>query len=304
MATSSRIVATVIVPTYGRPSQLQACLSALAEQSLCEPWEVVVVDDGNPQPIAGFIDPLLSSTLSLRVIRQQNSGPAAARNRGVEEARGRFVAFTDDDCLPDSQWLSTLLRAGMMHPDALIGGRTTNGLSENLFSSTSQLIVDFVYDHYNRDPEQAYFFTSNNFLCSRVNFIALGGFDLSFRRAGAEDRDFCDRWRQASLPLLWRLDAAVEHRHVQSLHTFCDLHFRYGRGACLYHKMRRARSSGTIFEDIGFHFTLFSRVRRTLSHRPGVFPKMKLLFALLMWQVANAAGFVFEGLCSMGIHRL
>ena len=289
-------VVTIVIPTFGRPLQLQACLAALAVQTLPEPWEVVVVDDGSPQSLEG-VALAWSGWVDLRVIRQDNSGPAAARNRGVQEARGTLIAFTDDDCLPEPQWLDTLVRAARERPGALVGGTTLNGLGSELFASTSQLIVDLVYAHFNADPDNAYFFASNNALCPRECFLSLGGFDGSFPRAGAEDRDFCDRWRFAGWPLVWRPDARVEHQHSQSLGKFIDLHLRYGRGAYLYQARRMERRSGTMQEDLGFHRTLFRRVRRHLAERNDhILEKLGLVAALTLWQVANAVGFFIEAL--------
>ena len=289
-------VVTIVIPTFGRPLQLQACLAALAEQTLLEPWDVVVVDDGSPQSIEG-LGPAWAGRLDLRVIRQNNAGPAAARNRGVQEARGTWIAFTDDDCRPEPQWLVTLMRTARERPGALVGGTTLNGLDSELFASTSQMIVDLVYAHFNADPDNAYFFASNNMLCPRECFLSLSGFDRSFPRAGAEDRDFCDRWRTAGWPLIWRQDARVEHCHSQSLGKFIDLHIRYGRGAYLYQARRMQRQSGTMQEDLGFHRTLFRRVRRHLAERNAHSLEMlSLLAALALWQVANAVGFFIEAL--------
>ncbi|WP_315860232.1 glycosyltransferase [Cyanobium sp. Cruz-8H5] len=289
-------VVTIVIPTFGRPLQLQACLAALAVQTLPEPWEVVVVDDGSPQPLEG-VALSWSGWFDLRVIRQDNSGPAAARNRGVQEARGTLIAFTDDDCLPDPQWLDTLVRAAQERPSALVGGATLNGLGSEFFASTSQLIVDLVYEHFNADPDNSYFFASNNMLCPRDCFLSLGGFDSSFPRAGAEDRDFCDRWRISGWPLIWRPDARVEHRHSQSLRKFIDLHIRYGRGAYLYQARRKQRRSGSMQEDLSFHLTLFRRVRHHLAERNvHILDKLALVAALALWQVANAVGFFIEAL--------
>lgn len=292
-------VATIVIPTFARPRQLQACLAALAQQTLAEPWEVVVVDDGSPQSLAG-IAPEWAGRLDLRVIRQENAGPAAARNRGVQEARGSLIAFTDDDCLPEPHWLERLVGAARERPGALVGGTTVNGLDCELFASTSQLIVDLVYTHFNADPDNAYFFASNNVLCPRERFLCLGGFDRSFPRAGAEDRDFCDRWRSTGWPLIWRPDARVEHRHTQTLWTFIDLHIRYGRGAYLYQARRKRRRSGTMQDDRGFHSTLPRRVRRQLAERqPHLLAQVGLLAALALWQVANAVGFAIEALLAL-----
>jgi GT2 family glycosyltransferase len=286
---------TVVVPTYDRPRQLQACLDALALQTLSEPWEVVVVDDGSPRPLAGLAE-LFAGRLALRVVRQANCGPAEARNRGVAEAGGEYVAFTDDDCRPEPAWLETLLVAARGRPGSLVGGRTWNGLPDELFASTSQLIVDLVYEHFNADPDAAYFFASNNMLCPRERFVALGGYDRRFPRAGAEDRDFCDRWRVSGWPLVWREGARVEHRHSQSLRGFIDLHFRYGRGARLYQAMRRARRSGTMRDDLGFHATLMRRVGRRAAADGGRWRWGTVVACLALWQVANAAGFATEAI--------
>lgn len=290
-------VATVVIPTHGRPRQVRACLEALASQTLDEPWEVVVVDDGSPEPLLPG-DCGLPAGRGWRIIRQANAGPSAARNRGVREAQGAFVAFTDDDCRPEPAWLETLLRAARGRPGSLVGGTTYNGLSGQLFASTSQLIVDLVYEHFNANPDDAYFLASNNVLCPRRDFLDVGGFDAVYPRAGAEDRDFCDRWRTTHRPITWCPEARVEHRHAQTFLAFLDLHFRYGRGAYRYQAMRRDRGSGTMREDLGFHRSLPSRVTRRLMSHGSVRRGCVTLATLCVWQAANAAGFAVEAVTS------
>ena len=286
---------TVVIPTYSRPRQLAACLTALAAQRCEAPWEVVVVDDGSPEPLDSIAE-AFRGRLDLRFERQANAGPARARNRGVAVARGQFIAFTDDDCLPESGWLGALLRREALTPGAMVGGTTINGLNGDLFASASQLIVDLVYDHFNADPSRATFLTSNNILCTRQRFEALGGFDVTFPRAGAEDRDFCDRWKMAGWPLVWEPAARIEHRHAQSLRKFADLHFRYGRGAYLHHRRRLERGSGGIRQDIGFHASILPRLR-ALRGDPRVAGRtLAILAAFGIWQGANAAGFAWEAL--------
>jgi len=286
---------TVVIPTYARPRQLTACLAALVGQRLEVPWEVVVVDDGSPEPLDSIAE-AFHGRLDLRIERQANAGPARARNRGVAVARGRFIAFTDDDCLPEPDWLGALLRREALAPGAMVGGTTTNGLDGELFASASQLIVDLVYDHFNADPSQATFLTSNNILCSRERFEAIGGFDVTFPRAGAEDRDFCDRWKTAGWPLVWEPAARIEHRHTQTLRKFIDLHFRYGRGAYLHHRRRLERGSGGIGRDIGFHASILPRLRALRGDRRVAGRALAILAAFGIWQGANAAGFAREAL--------
>ena len=286
---------TVVIPTHARPRQLSACLEALVGQRLDVPWEVVVVDDGSPAPLDAIAEEF-SQRLDLRIERQANAGPARARNRGVAVARGRLIAFTDDDCLPEPDWLGALLHRESLTPGAMVGGTTINGLNGDLFASASQLIVDLVYDHFNADPSRATFLTSNNLLCTRERFEALGGFDVSFPRAGAEDRDFCDRWKMAGWPLVWEPAARIEHRHAQNFGKFVDLHYRYGRGAYLHHRRRLERGSRGVVQDIAFHTSILPRLRTLRGDRRVAGRTVAILAAFGIWQAANAAGFAREAL--------
>jgi glycosyltransferase involved in cell wall biosynthesis len=281
---------SVIIPTRNRPRAVESCLDALAAQTLpAESFEVIVVDDGSEPPLT--LDPKRwAAKFHLKLLHQPNTGPAGARNRGVTEARGEFLAFSDDDCLPTPTWLEKLIAALRKNPEALVGGSTFNDLKGDIFAETSQLIVTLVYEHFNRDSENAYFFASNNIAVGRDRYLASGGFDADFDSPAAEDREFCDRWRMQNRPLIWEKAARIEHRHAQSLGRFIRLHWRYGRGAFLYQAKRKARASGTMAEDLGFHRSLPKAVWAALSdHSLG--RRLQLLSALMLWQLANAMGF-------------
>ena len=285
---------SIVVPTYARPERLRECLAALVRQTMpADTFEIVVVDDGSPQPIAPAADTTPAGP-TIRIIRQPNAGPSAARNRGVAEARGELIALTDDDCLPMPDWLESLVTAHRQCPEALVGGITFNGLTDDVFATTSQMIIDLVYEHFNTEEASAYFLTSNNILCSRAAYSELGGFDTSFPRAGAEDRDFCDRWRASGRLLRLVPAARIEHRHAQNLKQFLGLHYRYGRGAYLYQAKRRLRGSGTMSHDINFHSRLLSRLPRHLQKYQRPFRKAQIATAILLWQVANASGFFHQ----------
>jgi glycosyltransferase involved in cell wall biosynthesis len=283
-------LASVVIPTRNRPQAVEHCLDALAGQTMPPgSFEVLVVDDGSEPTLV--LDPARwASKISLKLIHQKNTGPAGARNRGVAEARGEFLAFTDDDCLPTPTWLEKLIDALRENPEAMVGGSTFNGLKENPFSETSQLILEMVYEHFNCTPANAYFFASNNVACRRDRYIASGGFDADFDSPAAEDREFCDRWRMQARPLMWRKCALIEHRHAQTLAGFCRLHFRYGQGAYRYQAKRKERNSGRMTRDLGFHRELFRLVRAHLLSKPtGSAPR--LFSHLFLWQLVNAAGF-------------
>jgi len=286
------MLVSVVIPTRNRPRAVESCLHALAVQTL--PWgsfEVIVVDDGSEPPLA--LDPAQwAAKFDLKLLHQPNTGPAGARNRGVTEARGEFLAFTDDDCLPTPTWLEELIAALREHPEALVGGSTFNRLESDILAETSQFILEMVYEYFNSDPTNAYFFASNNIAVMRHNYISSGGFDAEFDSPAAEDREFCDRWRILPKPLIWKQSAIVEHRHAQNIFEFARLYFNYGQGAYLYKAKRKARGSGTMAEDMNFHCCLPMLAFQKTSHY-ALLPRVKILSSLVLWHLANASGFVF-----------
>ena len=147
---SAAPVASVIVPSYNRPDTLMRCLESLARQSFPpERFEVIVIDDGSLQPLSAPAT-LAPGGTPVVFVRQTNTGPAGARNRGLAEARGEYVAFIDDDCQADARWLEILIAALRSRPGAAVGGTVVNALDRNPFAEASQILVSFVRDYYRR----------------------------------------------------------------------------------------------------------------------------------------------------------
>lgn len=284
---------SIIVPTYERPTLVRECVAALAGLDYPrDDYEVIVVDDGSATPLADGLGPVPEG-LAVTMVRTENGGPGAARNVGATRARGQFLAFTDDDCRPQSGWLRALDAQLTRTPAAMVGGRTVNGLRHNPWAATSQAIVDMAYAFYNADRAAPRFFASNNMAVPADGFAAIGGFQPGPFRIASEDRDICDRWRHAGHGLAYAPDAIIEHAHALSFATFCRQHFRYGRGAMRYHQGRMLRRSGRLRQDVRFHWQLPRLVRgatRDMTKREAG----RIVARLVLWQVCNTAGYVYE----------
>ena len=283
---------SVVIPTYQRPGPLADCLGALARQDFDrERFEVVVVDDGGAVALDAVVDSF-RDRLTIRLLRQDNAGPGAARNTGAREARGRHLAFTDDDCLPEPGWLAALERVFESSPEAMVGGRIVNSLDDNVFAAASQTISDVAYDHFNDADGNARFISSNNMGLPAEVFREIGGFDASFRIA-SEDRELCDRWLSLGRRIVYAPDAGILHAHRLTFASFCRQHFNYGRGARRFHNLRAARGSGRLGRDVAFHGSFLWRVRTPLA-RMRAWARIQVAALLVVWQIANAAGFAYE----------
>lgn len=283
---------SVIIPTFNRPRDLARCLLALNRLDYPkDEFEVVVVDDGGGANLEPVLEPYRPH-IHLRLLRQPNSGPAAARNNGAAHAIGGLLAFVDDDCEPHSDWLRALETRLTRFPAALIGGCVLNGLPRNPNDAASQEITDFLHSHFNPDPEHGRFFASNNIAVAAELYRQIGGFDAAFMRSASEDRDLCDRWLGRGWQLVAAPDAIVLHSRNMSLQGFWKQHFLYGRGAFAYATARRRRSSGPVpFEGWRFHAgMILAPLRKSL--RPGSF---YLSFLILVSQIAVVAGYASEG---------
>lgn len=282
---------SIIIPTYNRPEKLTICLEFLTRLDYPrDRLEAIIVDDGSPMSLDTVVAPFVQH-LTVKLIRQDNAGPAAARNQGSAHAKGQFLAFTDDDCQPDPDWLQALAQAFTEFSDALLGGHTINQLSDNVYSGASQLLLDYIYFYYNSVPDRSHFFASNNIALSAAQFDSLGRFDTTFPLAAAEDREFCDRCLDRGYQLVYISAAKVNHAHHLNFRSFWRQHFNYGRGAFHFHQIRADKKLGRIkVEPRSFYFQLLTYPLR--HHSVG----LGLVFAGLFFvsQVANVAGFFWE----------
>lgn len=284
---------SVIIPTYSHTRQLAGCLDALSNLNYpLGAYEVIVVDDGSTVPV----EPILESyypKLDLSLLSQTNSGPASARNNGAACAKGKYLAFTDDDCAPDPNWLVSLSRRFEKTPGHAIGGHTENILQNNLFSTTSQLLVDYLYDYFFNKGASQRFLTSNNLAVPNARFREIGGFDTRMRLAGGEDREFCDRWLHRGYDITYASEAVVYHSHEHTFASFWRQHFNYGRGASFFHRAcRKRRKDITSIAPPFFYSNLFVYAIKAGRGSSGI-----LLIALLfVTQLANTYGFLWQRL--------
>jgi glycosyltransferase involved in cell wall biosynthesis len=228
---------SVVMPTYNRASFVVAAVQHLLQLRAPEGgFEIVVVDDGSsddtPQVLAGIDDP------RVRVVRRVNGGPAAARNSGVAASTGPLIAFTDDDCQAQDDWLLRIMEPFADPKLAAVGGRT-------LPLSTEDLVSGFMaHRHYQelppRGPEgEVRWVVTCNAAFRRSALTEVGGFNESFPVPGGEDNELCARLRDAGWTLGAAEQAVVLHDHSwRSIRAFLDTWNRYGRGDALMLSLR------------------------------------------------------------------
>jgi GT2 family glycosyltransferase len=211
---------SIVIPTYNRKDCLVAVLDRLGA---CRregfTTETIVVDDGSTDGSADAV----SGRDDIVLIRQKNSGPATARNRGAGEARGRFVLFLGDDIIADHNLLTVHMAALREDPKAAVLGYVTWDPAIRITPFMRYLTEKGIqFDFANiKDPERVspeYFYTANISLAR--SWLMEEPFDPAFPWACVEDIELAFRLVKKGLRIIYRPEASGLHRHDISFKSY------------------------------------------------------------------------------------
>ncbi|WP_251150474.1 glycosyltransferase [Cellulosimicrobium sp. Marseille-Q4280] len=199
---------TVIIPVYNDVERLRLCLDAIAEQDYpADRFDVVVVDNASTTDLR----PALPDDDRFVMVGETRRGSYAARNAGLEVATGEVLAFTDADCRPWRDWLSTAVATlrGLDAPDA-VGGQIRLVFRDGPEPVTGPELYESVHGF-----DQERFVTTFHFAAT-ANLVAtadavrgVGGFDAALQSGG--DDDFGHRLRAGGRRLVYAAGAVVDH---------------------------------------------------------------------------------------------
>jgi len=182
--------------------------------------EVVVVDDGSDDDTAK-----VAQASGATVIRQENEGPAAARNRGWKTATGQFICFTDSDCIPMPDWMEKLLDG---FTDQQVGAVAGSYDIANTSSWLARWVHREIVERHRKMPPFVRAFGSYNVAIPRYILQTTGGFNPVYRRASGEDNDLSYRIIKEGWRIAFRAQAKVAHYHPERLWPYLMQQYRHG----------------------------------------------------------------------------
>ncbi|OLN24698.1 Beta-1,3-glucosyltransferase [Desulfovibrio sp. DV] len=246
---------SVVVCAYNADSTMDGCLASFAKVDYPN-FEVIVVDDGSTDATGEIADRHAAAAPYIHVIHQPNLGLSAARNVGMNAARGPIVAYTDSDCYVDPHWLHYMAWAFEDPRFVAVGGpnlpppddnRTAACVAVSPGAPTHVLLTDEIAEHI-PGCNMAY----------RKDYLAgIGGFDATYRAAG-DDVDVCWRLQDQGHVIGFSAAMFVWHHRRCTISAYLKQQKGYGRAEALLipkHKFRfnmlgNSRWAGRIYGDI------------------------------------------------------
>jgi len=228
--------ASVVIPAYNAAAGLPAGLAALQQQTYpADRLEVIVVDDGSTDATAA-----VAAAGGARVLRQDNRGPAAARNRGARAAQGAIVLFTDADCVPTPTWVAAML--------APFADPAVSGVKGAYRTRQRSLVARFAQaefeDRYQLQSRGATIDVVDSYAAAfrRDFFLAAGGYDERFWTATTEDTELSYRLAEAGARLVFAPQAIVYHTHPATLRRYLQVKFARGYWKLVVYRMHAGKA--------------------------------------------------------------
>lgn len=237
---------SVVVCSYNGSRTLHECLASLSKLNYPD-YEVILVNDGSTDGT----DEIAHRFPFVRRIHQENLGLSVARNVGMDAARGEIVAYTDDDCVADEDWLLYLVRGMQDQQVDAIGGPNITPTDDNWIAKCVAVSPGNP-SHVMLDDRRAEHVPGCNMAFRRSVLLELGGFDAQYRAAG-DDVDVCWRLLDAGYEIGFAPGALVWHHRRCTIKAYLKQQRGYGRAEGMVqfkHPQRFGRAGNPTFSGV------------------------------------------------------
>ena len=211
------MLASIIVLNWNGTRVLKPCLAAIAQNTLIDEYEVIVLDNGSKEP---GVEEAVGPYPKVRLIKEPiNHGFAQGNNIAAKQVRGEFLVFLNNDTLPRRDWLRPLVNLHRALPEAgIVGSKLVDATGNTLYTGSYFRASTNAYTDTGRgypatfgsEPRECEVYVGCGILIKRELFDAVGGFDEHYFQ-GYEDFDLCLKVRERGLKVMYCPGSVVEH---------------------------------------------------------------------------------------------
>lgn len=237
----SKIKISVVVPVYNAEAYIEDCIKALLSQNYpVDHYEIIMVDnnskDCSPEIIKRYP--------GIKYLTRKKQGSYAARNKGILQAKGEIIVFTDADCTPSVDWLRNIKDALRDPEISVILGRNQFAADSHILSMLTAYEAEKAAYVFSGENKTIYYGYTNNMAIRKKLFNRVGlfievsrGADVIFVRRVVDDYS-CDAVRYFS-------NINVRHLEISNQYAYFRKQYIYGKSFKNYHKIKSARALTT-----------------------------------------------------------
>lgn len=259
------ITISVIVCTYNRKDMLRQALESLIRQETNGrfSYDLLVIDDASTDGTSDVVREISKNTsVPIKYVYEKGNGIACARNRGIDESSGDWVAFTDDDQLAEPDWLKELFAFASKKKACCVGGARSLYLSQQQLKNISTICRSILGEiNHGTEPFKCYRKTypcTGNVLIKRESLNKVSKFDESLKWGGS-DWDLFNRLRLSGIDS-WYTPKAIVHHIIPT--------YRFSENYLLWRSLMHGKNfANTDFKEFGFAKTAgfcIARIGQTL----------------------------------------
>lgn len=271
---------SIIIPVYNREDFIEDCLTSVINQTF-EDFEIIVIDDCSTDSTYNIVKEIQHS--KVRLYRNSvNSGICISRNKGIQESDGKFIVFTDSDCIVDRQWLDNLLSPFSIDPAIMIvGGHIVDPLPKTYWERIKET-------DYSLPSKSGY--TKTIVGCNmafRRSLFDQVRFDGNIRYGG-DELDLCLWCRQNGFKIYYSHAAKTTHYHRSNFRGLFLQSYKCGYGnAYVYvkHNMFPFRTPNSTWLMLAAAGMLFFSAFKLLLPANYLFPLIILASLMAIVQV-------------------
>jgi len=282
---------SLIIPAYNAEATIAACIESALRQSISkEDYEVIVVDDGSLDKT-----PKIAKNYAVKLIMQKNQGPAVARNRAAQEARGDILVFVDADCELDLSFIKNIIAPIEQNRDIVGVQGSYKTRQKEFIARFAQIEIETRYKSMIKN-EYIDFIGTYAAAYRRDIFLKYGGFDTKFPLAAGEDTDFSYKLHQKGNKMVFKPEAFIYHRHPARLKEYMKSKFYKSFWRVKVYKNTPKKVFKDSYTVQSLKFEVFSIILFALFGFLSIFSKL--------WLVPIFAIFVYFLLQSIHFFRL
>ncbi|MFA5157221.1 MAG: glycosyltransferase [Candidatus Omnitrophota bacterium] len=274
---------SVVIPTCNRPVGLRRLLDSLSKQTI-RVKEIIVVDNGEQ----GKITPLISSfsgSLNIRYFFEPSKGISIVRNKGISVSTCPIIAFLDDDCVAQPQWLEAIDRAFQENRDIQIlqGNTTQTSTTKNLYVDIFQAdYKEYIRNMLSKTPGYVSILNTQNFAVKR-ELITRFRMPFEERLATNEDLELYWKLNKMGIRVAYSEEMKADHYACNRFLPFLRVWYRYGFGKSQIKRLHPDFSDEYYIDNTASIFSCLRMLYREIFR-----PRHKMANAIMYYPVLIA----------------